>query len=277
MEPISLAIMSGAVGGATSTFLQRALDSGGKWFNDYLKDHQPQAIERANANVIAFLELLKRKIERLEADAAGAEERLNRIRKAMDEPDFAFSFKVALLQAARTSDGNKHTILARLVTERLSSGRDSLHSIVVQQACESMDLLTSNHLRILALCTWIRSLDASHRWGVYTGASVSAIYPIIRKLAPVSQIGGVDFIHLSSVSCLQISGDITASVGALNVLCAPNEEWGWKQRDAMVYLERLLYDGFNQPVLLTSKGLAIGACAGDVLTGSSTNLKTVLE
>jgi hypothetical protein len=234
---LTIAAFGGAISGVVSAFFRKALDSGEKWFGESLKDHQPQAIEKANANVIAFLELLKRKIERLAADATGMEERLNWIRTAMDEPSFAVCFKTAMLQAALTSDSNKHTVLAGLVAERLSSREDDLYTVVIPHACECMGMLTGNQLRILALCLCIWLLG---RKGKSSSLSVQAPrLQDIHKLVPSTIVTDLDLLHLDGVSCIHIIGDLQGLVDDLNLLIKPSDKWTKKETENVRHLVHL--------------------------------------
>jgi hypothetical protein len=199
----------------------------------------------------------------------------------MDKPDFAFCFKAAMLQAARTNDADKQAILARLVTERLSSGEESLLSIIIQQSCECTGMLTNNQLRILALCTWIRLLSVQDRWVAQTIRDSSVgehLLPTMRRLAPMSKVSVADFLHLSGASCVHIAGGINA-VDPLNWLTVPSEEWGLHQKESILHLldEFGTRHQFTPPVILTYKGLVVGACACDILTGGATDLRTLLE
>jgi hypothetical protein len=201
------------------------------------------------------------------------EERLNRIRTAMDKPDFAFCFKGALLQAARTDSGDKHAILARLVTERLANDGDSLLPIVVQQACECMGLLTSSHICILALCSWGWFLSDEYHRMLHTIDATTfemEFMPTIRKLAPASEVGRDAFLYLDDVSCLRI----TADTNALHVTPLFGKQRRHESdgiRELIVHLkDRMLCS-------LTCKGLVIGTCAYDALTGSTTDLRRVLD
>lgn len=303
MEPLTVAAIGGAVGGATSVFLQKALDSGGKWLNDYLKDYQPKAIEKAQTNVLAFLEILKRKIDKLEQKAEGAEEKVNRIRSAMEEPDFAALFKDAILGAARTENKTIHALLARLVSERLSSKDGDLISLAVGQACQLVRTLTGDQLRFLAVLTWVRYVlkdaipqlqDYSDLRGILKDPRrcrnmlfLKTVRENLPLIVPNDVITKLDMLHLSGMSCVHIRGDTRDTLSNLNQLrrkiyegldLAPRNDRSNIEK-ACLNMAHLMGPAIGNdsgvtlaPIILTSTGLLIGLCVFDQLTSSETDL-----
>ena len=117
MEPLSIAIISGAVGGVAGKFVGKVWDSGQKWLSRYFQDHAPKAREEAEQNSLDFLNKLAERVKTLEEQG---NQYKKTIEDSLNHPDFSVLLQKAMISSAQTEDKQKHEFLARLVSDRLS-------------------------------------------------------------------------------------------------------------------------------------------------------------
>lgn len=152
MEPLSIAIISGAVGGAAGAFSKEVWDLGKNWLHSYLKDHKPEAIAKAEQNSLDFLAQLAQRVKTLEEQG---EQQKKVIEDSLNQPDFSILLQKAILSSAQTEDKGKHEILARLVADRLIQDGESLLALCSKQATDVIPMLNSGQMKILGVLTTI--------------------------------------------------------------------------------------------------------------------------
>lgn len=205
MEPLSIAIISGAVGGAAGAFSKEVWDLGKNWIHSYLKDHAPKAIAKAEQNSLDFLAQLAQRVKSLEEQ----EERYKGIiNESLSQPDFSILLQKAIISSAQTEDKQRHELLARLVSGRLSQGSESLFTLTSQLACDAISRLNINQMKILGILATIFFIrptpfppndipqqEIGDSWSKWLEEKLSICQDI--------NTNAMDFLHLESLSCIK--------------------------------------------------------------------------
>ncbi len=199
-DPSTLnSIIGGLVGGCIEPLASHGIS----WVSDRYKGHPKDAIRNAQNNAINFFGHVniclqgQQRIDDIE----------EKTRDALSDPDYTILFQEAVLGAARTNSEQKHKILARLVTDRLSAEPDSLHNLSAHMACNAIPQLSNTHLRLLGLLYFIHSSPApsfimsmpyDERIDIGTKWFLNEIIPLI----PTGEVTEFDFAHLAAVSTI---------------------------------------------------------------------------
>lgn len=300
MDPITIALLSGAVGGGGGKLVETLWQATGqRWLTDYLKDHSEAARDSGNANTLEFLSQLSIRIGRLEDEITDPSEIGKQV---LRDPDFLASLKAALLAAARSPDQLKHDVLARAVAERMLATADSLQALAANIAVEQTPRLSSHHLQILALASVVYVLrpeglplpdkhpDGSEAWDVAEDErEILSRYPDWLKTAisfgmPDAIVSAADYAHLASCGCLVLERGIErdlfailrpyrdrllsqATVGPCNSRISD-----WLYGSDAGFALRQLWDHGMQQVSITPAGLLIGVAVYDFRSGESTSV-----
>lgn len=267
VDPVSLAIITGASGAAAKSFCDIALGSGRKWIETYFRDHRPKAIEAASANAEAFLAELAARIKVLEESAQVSREE---IESAQDHPDFSAVLQKASLAAAQTEDRDKHRLLARLVSDRLKAKPESVIALASKMACDAIAYSNSRQLLLLAFTAVVLYIAPS-------GAMPPEAYAkwLEQRLSPVipDGINKLDLLHLEALSCIRTIH--VASRSLIRACCWKNQ--GAFDEQAFIASEvgqRATSAWARSPLEsgLTSIGRLLGTYASDELSGDETAL-----
>ena len=198
-DQTALAVVSGLVSGAASGFVSPAIT----WVRDRYKGHPKDAIKAAQINTVNFLGQVnvclegQQQIENIE----------DKKQQALSDPDYTSLFQEAVLGAARTNSEQKHKLLARLVTDRLTAEPDSLQALSVHMACNAVPQLSKMHLKLLGVLyiirhqpapSYIMDLPYDERIDVGNKWCLTEIAPFI----PIGGLTDLDFAHLTAVSCI---------------------------------------------------------------------------
>jgi hypothetical protein len=207
IEPLTLAAMSGAVsgfiGGCINPFVSRTTGYGARWLSDRYSGHPREAIETAQGNAVNFYGQVNICLDGLQ-QIKGFEDKKN---QALTDPDYTTLFQEAVLGAARTNSEQKHRLLARLVTDRLTAEPDSLRNLAAHMACNAVPQLSNTHLKLLGALYVIHHhsppsgmlrLPYDERIDVGTRWFLTEIAPFI----PIGEITDLDLAHLTAVSCI---------------------------------------------------------------------------
>lgn len=273
MDPTALVMLSAAVGGATGKFVEKAWDSGQKWLDTYFANHREKAQETARANSAEFLSDLAKRIKQVEESNP---ELRQQIQDAQDQPDFSVLLHKALIAAAQTDNRGKHELLARLVSERLMSGSESLLTLISKVATDAISDMNDKQLRILGLQStlyYVRPNGVAAQ--VYQGAFLAWA---LQRLSPYQslQFTQLDLLHLDSLSCLRYETTITRDLKTVLTSGAP--EGFVLDFDAFVatpigsHVFTLWQESRLNSVTLTAAGMLIGIYVSDSLLGITTSL-----
>jgi len=206
---ITSSIIGGIVGGCVEPFVSHSIG----WVSDRYKGHPKAAIINAQNNAINFLGQVniclqgQQQIEGIES----------KTKDALSDPDYTILFQEAVLGAARTDSEQKHKILARLVTDRLSAEPDSLRNLAAHMACNAIPQLSNTHLKLLGLLyiirnypapSYIMSLPYDNRIAIGTKWFLSEIASLI----PSGEVTNFDFAQLAAVSCITYVPEVPLSL-----------------------------------------------------------------
>jgi hypothetical protein len=136
--------------------------------------------------------------------------------QALSDPDYTCLFQEAVLNAARTNSEEKHKLLARLVTDRLTAEPDSKQNFAAHMACNAVPHLSADHLRLLGVMYVIHCQPVpEHLKGLSKSAVDEAglkwFLEEIDPLIPNGDITELDFAHLSTLSCIDFVPPFFAS------------------------------------------------------------------
>ncbi len=216
IDPLTLAAMSGAVsslvGGCINPFVSRTMKYGARWLSDRFSGHPREAIEAAQRNAVNFYGQVNICLDGLQ-HIEGFEEKKD---QALSDPDYTSLFQEAVLGAARTNSEQKHRLLARLVTDRLTAEPDSLRNLAAHMACNAVPHLSSAHLRLLGVMYVIHGQPVpDHLKGLSKDAVDEAglrwFLKEINPLIPIGNITELDFAHLATLSCIAFVPPLFAS------------------------------------------------------------------
>ena len=275
MEPLSIIAISGAVGGIAGKFAEKAWDAGQKWVSSYFKDHAPKAIEKANENSLDFLAQLAQRIKTLEEQG---EKNKRLIEDSLNQPDFSVLLQKAIISSAQTEDKQKHELLARLVSDRLTKGSESLFALSSKLACDAVSMLNVRQMKILGLLATLIMLRPRPFPPLEIPKEVFNIWFIqwLTKRLHVYQdldIRNMDLLHLESLSCVRVS---IGSRDLQKILSPPKERgltFDYKAFSATDIGKKVneLWESELKHSLPTTIGQIIGIYVSDILTKNTTS------
>lgn len=280
MDPLSIVAISGAVGGAAGKLVEKAWDSGEKWLGDYFKDHHQKAQETARQNSLKFLNNLAERVHRLEEETKDDPKIKEKIISALQNPDFSALLKDALIASSRTDNAEKHKILARIVSERLSCHSEGLLALTSTLACDAVKHLTPKQMRFLGITSFTYFIRPNPFPPDITPQQFSQWYLgwLTRWLSlylPIELLKPLDFHHLEAVSCIKYETFIGRSLK--EVLGPRKAEYDWpfddfiKNTPSGKQLNELWEKGMQQTTLTTTGNL-IGIYVNDELTKTRTSI-----
>lgn len=285
MDPLTIATIAGAAGGVAGKLIEKSWDVGVKWLDAYFKDYHPKAQESAQQNTLDFLSELASRVRGIEETVKNIPDAKNRIEDALSDPDFSALLHEAMISSARTESTEKHKLLARVVSERLLAGQESLIALAGNLACDAIPHLSPKHLRclgIMALVYFTRPdpfplnipPETFHDW--WTKWLSDMLSPVM----PIGTMTSIDYAHLVSVSC--ITYEYIGSRSLEEVLSSPvsleGPEFKWNAdkffTDTGIGKELSeLWKGGMEHAVPTSAGTLIGVYVHNLLTGTTTNIK----
>lgn len=203
---------SSIIGGLVGGCIEPLASYGIGWVSDRYKGHPKDAVRNAQNNAINFLGHVNICLHG-QQQIGGIEDKT---KEALSDPDYTTLFQEAVLGAARTNSEQKHKILARLVTDRLSAEPNSLHNLSAHMACNAIPQLSNMHLKLLGLLyiihrspapSYIMSLPYDERIDIGTKWFLNEIAP----LDPTGAVTDCDFAQLAAVSCITYLPQVTPS------------------------------------------------------------------
>jgi hypothetical protein len=274
MEPVSLIALGAAIGGASGKFVEKAWDSGEKWIQSYFKDHKENAHKQATENSKDFLNELAQRVKQLEDQKTVSKEKID---QAQDHPDFSAFLQKALLTSAQTDSKDKHKLLARLVSERLTSEPESVFSLASKMACDALSFASTNQIMLLGFVTNLYGIrphpfppvglqpeqfqDWMDNW-------------ITQRLSPYKNltIGKQDLNHLESLSCLKINQFVGRDLNQIYTVGDFKFDFNILKDTVLNEKIKQLWDGSRlQTIDLTTTGQIIGVMASDMISNTKTN------
>ncbi len=196
-------------GGAAQEIVKKTWSQGEKWLDVYFKDHQPNAIKKSKENALDFLIDLGNRISELEkiSDEVNYKKRLS---EALSDPDFSAVLQDAIIASARTSSKDKHQLLARAVSEKLTHQPESLESLLFNRTIEIIPNLPPKLLNMLAMQTAI--IFSSTIFSKKTQNEkilenyLNFLSSVVEKICPL-EVNKLELDYLESNSCISIYSD----------------------------------------------------------------------
>jgi len=277
VESLTIAVVSSAIGGVAGKLTEKAWDSGKRWLTSYFKDHHPKAIKKAEQNALHFLMELAERVKQLEEEMKNDEALKQKITSALEDPDFSSLLKDALIASSKTEAGDKHKILARLVSERLRQQSDSLAALTASLSCRAVELMTIKQLRFLAVAAvvfFVRppQLPPTISVGKYVDWLAHSLSPFL----PIESLHMQELLHLEALSCLRYEFYIERDLK--QILSGPFQPGGYWEIDRFIHEDPIGKQLFRvwkevlQHVHLTTVGVMVGVYVHDELTGTRTRM-----
>lgn len=273
---LALGAASGAAGGAAGAIVKKVLEAGGGWLSTYFDEHEPAVQAAASINASDFLDRLASRVTALEGepqDAATTE----RIKAALNDPDFAGLLRDSLISSARTTSDEKHEILARVVSERLRYDGDSLVGLTVPLAAEAVGRLTSKQLRYLGVTTLVTGIRPTpfppvpartdDWYGDWLRMHLAPYHPLPSLLS-------MDFRHLESTGCARQLAFVGLDLAnALKDRAREPFDWPFDDfvKDGLGRELRTIWSDM-QRLTLTTAGTLIGIYVHDRMTNMRTRI-----
>jgi hypothetical protein len=274
MEPLSIIAISAAVGGVAGKFADKAWDLGEKWLSSYFKDHAPKAREEAEQNSLDFLSELAQRVKMLEQQG---EQNKKLIEDSLNHPDFSVLLQKAIISSAQTDDKQKHELLARLVSDRLTKGSESLFALSSKLACDAVPMLNVRQVKILGLLTTLFFVRPrpfppqipKEEFSIWFTQWLTQRLHVYQDLT----LNNMDLLHLESLSCIRVS------IGSrdLQKILAPSQESGvvfdykaFSETEAGKKVNEL-WESELKHSLPTTIGQVIGTYTLDMLTNTTTS------
>jgi len=277
-DPISIIAIGAAIGGVAGKFVEKAWDSGEKWLETFFANHRQNAQKEASKNAASFLKKVADNVKIIEDSGETPRET---IESAQDHPDFSVLLQKAIIASAQTENSDKHTLLARLVTERLKARPETILSLSSKMACDAISYTTTNQLKVLGLMAnllYIRPSILQNAPANQDSYSSWLTPYLIRTFNPYIdlKVSLLDLTHLESLSCIRIKQIISYQINELFMVKNKNLRFEWDQFVNTQPLGKHILDLWKnslQYIDLTSVGQLLGIYTSDMLTGSRTKIQ----
>jgi len=291
MDPITLALLSGAVGGAGGKAVESLWQAAGRRrLARYLQDVSDEARAAGQANTVEFLSQLAVRLGRLEDRLKMKPEEA--VQQSLRDPDLLVTFNAALLSSARTSDAVKHDVLARAVAERFIAPPDSLSALASNFAVKAIPRLSSHHLQLLALAAVVYVVRppglplAPERYAInftpdeeaLVDAYGSWLKEAVRIVRPIDMPSDADYAHLAAAACITFERGLKRYLSEVlypyrgrTLSMAARSHF---EPDVISVASSLadLWEGGLKQITLTPPGILIGVAAYDQLSGNSSEV-----
>jgi hypothetical protein len=250
MEPVSIVLASAAAGGVVGKLSERIVEH---LYASFTRGHADETRKKAAVNTEAFAEALFRYVDAKLAGETGLAE--DRIEERLTDPDFASTLETATRAASRTNNAERHTLLAQLVTERLTSESTSVESVAVATAIEVLPRLAPLHVEMLGLHTATNQVRPCW-WGDFSVANedehVEWLLSLLSLYDLEIKFQEQDVWYLASVGCIR-QVDINWLISRPRTAQTMTDGAVWHRIEGHVVYERLQQcwaHGLSQTILL---------------------------
>ena len=251
------------MGGLAGKVVEKAWDSGERWLRERFGSHAVEAREQAEKNAAKFIQQLAVHIATLEKQHMLKQENVSDTQR---HPQFSSLLQQTILNAAKTSDDNKHDLLARLVAARLASNSESTFALASDLASDAIARSTRRQLELMALCCFLE--DIRPRDPISTAAGYHKWLSVHLHSFENFEFVEVDARHLVAIACASYDPASSRSLSAILLFKAGTD-----------LMEQLFEDDFRHiPVVDTiqigwDSGLAglqltsVGSIVGGIALG----------
>lgn len=225
MEPLSIVIASAAAGGIAGKLSEQITGYVASFF---ARGHSDATRARAQENVDKFAEALLLRVDARLSQAVPLRPEELEIR--LTDPDVAATLESAARTSARTSDSERHGILAELVAERLLAEHVTMDTVAAASAIEIVPRLAPNHVEMLGLLVAISSLRPTW-WGDESSATLEEHVGWMRDIAGLYDLAmeysRTDLLHLASAGCIHYPTKYPAFVDSWLTADVPDGFIAW--------------------------------------------------
>jgi hypothetical protein len=235
MDPLTLTLLGGGVGGAGGKFVEKLWDAvGSRWFRSATASQTHAAASASQQYTFNFLSRLALKIGDTDARLARLNESIeSRVRTVLADPDVLAALRQAIENSTRMESATKQDVLAQAVAERLRAPTDSTEAVAANWAIDILPRLSNRNLDVLGLLALIYVLrpaglpladspepgvsdyDVSnkerellHRYPAWIRSAVSQ-YPLSDTL------NNADIAHLVSTACVVLDRGVHRKLEAV--------------------------------------------------------------
>jgi len=272
-DPQTNDLIAKTVGEIAGKVIEKSVDLGDKFIKWFFKNHKQKVKENAEKNAKELLSLLAVKINHLEQTITGTETK-KKIENALDSPDFSKILEQSIKISALSEDKEKKDILAQLLIHRLLVDNETTESLIVKIACEQLEYLNNNHLKILGLIYSMRKTSTDFDYDNrerqrFTDEEIKK--QLIDRFAPYYKmtVNQLELEHLEFHNCIKMNYGLTTF---LSPLILPFEIYSDKDKEISFYKTnlgaQLLIDWTNnnlQHGQLSVVGQLIGQYFNDLL------------
>lgn len=270
-DPLSLitisAAVGGAVGGATSTFIEKSMEYGSQWLKERFSSHALEAQESARENATDFIILLRDQLQHLESESLLGSKRIVAVEK---HPQFTALMQQSILNSAQTNDQDKHDLLARLIAIRMISDSESTVSLASNLASDAIVRCTKRQLHLLALCCFLKDIRPEHpldpkNYKIWVDVFLKSILSKINDL----EYKQFDINHLVAVNCVTYTRGSEGDLDMILQMKGGLDNIGNTLSESPFFFElKFMWDEGLSGVDLTSVGSIVGGLALEQILGS---------
>jgi NAD(P)-dependent dehydrogenase (short-subunit alcohol dehydrogenase family) len=159
-DSVSMILTVAAAGGAAGKVAEIALGGGVKWLTERFGTHAKVVREQAEKNASGFVQALAERVAKLE-ERKGLTAQM--VEENQKHPQFARILQQALLNAAETSDRDKHNFLAHLVASRLTAKPETTQALAAKLAADAIVNCTRRQFELLALAFVLNEVRPAHK------------------------------------------------------------------------------------------------------------------
>lgn len=278
MDDVVLAVLTGAVGGASGNLISNYADRSVLWLKDKFHNHNEIAQQKAAENSLEYLKQLGDKVQRLEERSTKDHLTLN---QALEEPDTSILLQKSLITASTTSNPLKHALLSDLIVKRLESNNEDYPSLIANQACDAIGSLSSDHIKILSVLAGIYILKPEVPQRNLSGEEheiilINYMNSVCKCVNSINTMNAFSFKHLAALSFISISigsSDLFKTINGkkesndFEVTADRFNKLDWWPKFFEVWNDLMCH------VDLTSTGIFIGCLATEQISGLKVDLK----
>lgn len=234
-----------------------------------------KAAEKANKRGVSLLQRILKTSEKIDKKNPKIIVK-EKIEKTLEDPDFVFTLDEAIKSSMKTSDENKHDLLAKIITQRLLSKSSDLVALTSPIACQAVGSLSQKQLLNLALAArvyGVRPIKTPNFSNEKTHNAWCLKWwkKNIEFIMSVPKLKDIELTHLISARCISLS-----FVGSININSVLTDRVrAWETQEFLTktaegkYL-RELWGKYLNKVRLTSVGNLVGVYVADQLTNNTT-------
>lgn len=261
------AAVGGAVGGATSTFIEKSMDYSSQWLKERFGSHAIEAQASAKENAADFIIQLRDRLDKLETESLLGSDRIVAVEK---HPQFSSLMQQSILNSAQTNDQDKHDLLARLISIRMISDSESTVSLASNLAADAIVRCTKRQLHLLALCCFLQDIRPEHpldpeNYKIWVDVFLKSIFSKIKNF----EYKQFDISHLVAVNCVTYTRGSEADLDMLLQMKGGVDNIGNTLSESPYVSDlQFMWDEGLAGVDLTSVGSIVGGLSLEQALGS---------